>query len=181
MRFLFISTFLTLSLVCQAQKTQTEVTRSVSTEADRKANDPNVPDVIVQNGQFEKIVLLRFKHNVDLLEAMEAAVEEHQIKDAVILAGIGSVRGYHHHMVSNRDFPSKNYFIKDPNQPADICGMNGYIIDGRVHAHITFSDDEKAFGGHLEPGTPVFTFAIITVGIFSDDVDLTRADDKTLR
>ncbi len=59
--------------------------------------------------------------------------------------------------------------------------MNGYIIDGRVHAHITFTDADKAFGGHLEPGTKVFTFAIVTVGVLEDGTDLSRIDDKSYR
>ena len=33
----------------------------------------------------------------------------------------------------------------------------------------------------LEPGTNVFTFAIVTVGVFGDGVDLSRIDDKTYR
>jgi hypothetical protein len=40
---------------------------------------------------------------------------------------------------------------------------------------------EKAFGGHLEPGTTVFTFAIVTVGVMKDGVDFTHLDDKTYR
>jgi hypothetical protein len=40
---------------------------------------------------------------------------------------------------------------------------------------------DKAFGGHLEPGMNVFTFAIVTVGVLSDDTDLSRIDDKTYR
>ncbi|MHC4539025.1 MAG: PCC domain-containing protein, partial [Planctomycetota bacterium] len=59
--------------------------------------------------------------------------------------------------------------------------INGYVIDGRVHAHVTLADDDKAFGGHLEKGTNVFTFAVITVGVFSDEIDLSRVDDKTYR
>jgi hypothetical protein len=59
--------------------------------------------------------------------------------------------------------------------------MNGYVIDGRIHAHMTMANAEHAFGGHLEPGTEVFTFAIVTVGVFDDGVDLSRCDDKTYR
>jgi predicted DNA-binding protein with PD1-like motif len=59
--------------------------------------------------------------------------------------------------------------------------MNGYVINGKVHAHVTLANPDKAFGGHLEPGTTVFTFAIVTIGVFSDDVDLSRVDDKTYR
>jgi len=164
-----------------AQKTQTEVVRSVNPEQDAKANSAEIPDVVVQSGEFERILVLRFKHDADLLEGMRKAVEKEKIKDAVILSGIGSARGYHYHVVSNRDFPSKNYFIKDPTHPADICNMNGYIVDGKVHAHITFSDDERAFGGHLEAGTSVFTFSIVTIGVLSKKLDLYRADDKTYR
>jgi hypothetical protein len=36
-------------------------------------------------------------------------------------------------------------------------------------------------GGHLEPGTKVFTFAIVTVGVLADDLDLSKLDDKDYR
>jgi predicted DNA-binding protein with PD1-like motif len=99
----------------------------------------------------------------------------------VILAGAGSVRNYQIHSVSNRTFPSKNTYVKDPTAPADIISMNGYVFDGKVHAHMTLANSDKAFGGHLEPGTNVFTFAIVTVGALGDGVDLSRLDDKTYR
>jgi predicted DNA-binding protein with PD1-like motif len=55
------------------------------------------------------------------------------------------------------------------------------VIDGRVHAHVTFANSDKAFGGHLEAGTTVFTFAVVTVGVLSDGADLSRVDAKTYR
>lgn len=71
--------------------------------------------------------------------------------------------------------------MKDPIAPADIVSMNGYVIDGRVHVPLTMTDADKAFDGHLEPGTSVFTFAIVTIAIFKDGIDLSRVDDKTYR
>ena len=103
------------------------------------------------------------------------------MRNAVILSGAGSVRNYQIHSVSNRDFPSKNVYIEDKSEPADIISMNGYVLDGRLHPHLTLTTGEKAFGGHLEAGTNVFTFAIITLGVLKDDVDLSRLDDKTWR
>ena len=58
---------------------------------------------------------------------------------------------------------------------------NGYILDGVVHAHITFANPQKAMGGHLEPGTRVFTFAIVTLGVLDDTTSLKRFDDKDWR
>jgi predicted DNA-binding protein with PD1-like motif len=72
-------------------------------------------------------------------------------------------------------------YVKDPTAPADLIGMNGYVIDGKIHAHITLANPEHAFGGHLEPGTNVFTFAIVTLGVLDSSVDLSRVDDKTYR
>jgi len=83
--------------------------------------------------------------------------------------------------VSNRTFPSKNTIVKNPTAPADLIGMNGYIINGKIHAHMTLANPERAFGGHLEPGTTVFTFAIVTLGVMNDGADFSRLDDKTYR
>jgi predicted DNA-binding protein with PD1-like motif len=91
------------------------------------------------------------------------------------------VRGYQVHQVSNRTFLSKDTFVNNPTAPADVISMNGYIIEGRVHAHMTMATPDKAFGGHLEPGTKVFTFAIVTIGVLNREADLSRVDDKTYR
>lgn len=144
-----------------------------------EANNPAVPDVYAITGKFDRVVVLRFKYQADLLAGIEKMVKEQKIRSAVILAGAGSVRNYQVHQVSNRTFPSKNTFVQDPSAPADIVSMNGYVIDGRVHAHLTMANPDRAFGGHLEPGTNVFTFAIVTLGVF--DGDLSRVDDKNYR
>jgi predicted DNA-binding protein with PD1-like motif len=164
-----------------AQQTRTEVTKPTTPAEDAKANSDSVPDVYAISGQFDRIIVLRFKYQADLLAGLESMVRQHRIRNAVILAGAGSLRSYHYHLVTNRTFPSKNIYVKDPTTPADIVSMNGYVIDGRVHAHLTMTDADKAFGGHLESGTTVFTFAIVTVGVFRGGIDLSRIDDKTYR
>jgi uncharacterized protein len=164
------------------QETRREIVNSAkSPDDDARPNSSQVPDVYAINGRFERIVTLRFKFDADLLEGLQKMVQSEKIRHAVILAGAGSVRGYHLHQVSNRVFPSKNMFIKDASAPADLVSMNGYVIDGKVHAHVTLANPDKAFGGHLEPGTRVFTFAIVTIGVLNDGADLCRADDKHYR
>ena len=173
---------LVLATSVAAQQTRHEVVNAAPTpEQDAKANSDKVPDVYAIPGHFERVLVLRFKYETDLLAGIEKMVKQEKIRNAVILAGAGSVTGYQVHQVSNRTFPSKNMFVKDPTAPADMIGMNGYIINGKIHAHMTLANPEKAFGGHLEPGTIVFTFAIVTVGILDDGADLSRIDDKTYR
>jgi predicted DNA-binding protein with PD1-like motif len=108
-------------------------------------------------------------------------IKEQNIRNAVILSGVGSLRNYHIHSVSNRTFPSKNMYTRDPTAPADIVGINGYVIGGKLHAHMTLANHDHAFGGHIEPGNAVFTFAIVTLGVLPDSLDLSRLDDKTYR
>jgi uncharacterized protein len=163
-----------------AQDTRTELT-SASSSYDSKPNNDSIPDVYSVSGQFERVVVIRMKYRADLLSGIENAVKENNIHNAVILAGTGSVISYHYHVVSNMEFPTKNIFIRNVSSPADLVSMSGYIVNGRVHAHATFSNADKAFGGHLEPGTTVFTFAIVTVGVLSDTVDLSHIDDKNYR
>jgi len=173
--------FLAIINLAAAQPVRTEVTNATTSAVDNKPNSDTVPEVYAISGQFDRVLVLRFKYQTDLLAGLERMAKEHNIRNGVILSGIGSVRSYHYHTVSNGTFPSKNVFVKNLAGPADIAGMNGYVIDGRIHAHITFADPDKAFGGHLEAGTRVFTFAVVTIGVFKDGIDLKGVDDKNYR
>ncbi|MBA2588834.1 MAG: DNA-binding protein [Alphaproteobacteria bacterium] len=159
---------------------QVEVIQNPMTPADAKPNDPSVPDAYALTGQFDRIVVLRMKNKVDLLRGIEEMVKAQGIKNGVILAGIGSLRGYHVHQINNRDFPTRNVFTKALTTPCDLVGMNGYVVNGVVHAHMMLGTGEKAINGHLEPGTEVFTYAIVTIGVMNN-TDLSRIDDKSYR
>ena len=163
------------------EMTHEMVNRAQNPADDAKQNSPKVPDVYAITGHFQRILVLRFKYDTDLLAGMEKIVKEQKIRNAVILSAAGSVRSYQIHQVSNRTFPSHDTFEKNPAAPADLVSMNGYIIQGRVHAHMTLATPDKAIGGHVEPGTNVFTFAILTLGVLNDDIDFSHLDDKTYR
>jgi len=180
-RLIQILSFLAIFNLAAAQPTRHESTNATTPAEDAKPNTDQVPDVYAVSGQFDRILVLRFKNQADLLAGLERMVKEQRVRNAVILSGIGSVKSYHYHTVSNGTFPSKNIFVKNPAGPADITGMNGYVIDGRIHSHITLADPDRAFGGHLETGTSVFTFAVVTLGVFKDGINLSRVDDKNYR
>ncbi len=156
------------------------ITTTPAAPTDGKPNDPSVPDVTTTTGQFERIVVMRMKFGTDLLAGIEKSVAEQHIRNGVILSGIGSVRGYRVHQVYNRDLPTRNIFTTEPNTPADLDSVSGYVINGKVHAHLMLGTGDKTIAGHLEPGTEVFTYAIVTVGVLNG-VDLSRAEDKGYR
>ena len=167
--------------VLSAQETRRDIVNPSKNPADdAKANSPSVPDAYTLTGHFDRVVVMRFKFKANLLGGMEKMVQQEHIQNGVILSAVGSVRGYEVHQVSNRDFPSHDTFTKDPTQPADLVSMNGYVINGKIHAHMTLATPHKVIAGHLERGTEVFTFAIVTVGVMND-TDLGKVDDKTYR
>jgi predicted DNA-binding protein with PD1-like motif len=145
-----------------------------------KASPDAVPEVHTISSHFTRIVVVRLKNRADMLEGLREAVAREKIHNAVFLSGAGSLVSYHVHVVSNTTLPATEAFFKGEG-PFDLLTTTGYVIDGRVHAHIAFSNTEKTLGGHLEPGTRVFTFAIITLGVLEEGASLKRLDDQTWR
>jgi len=147
-------------------------------ETANPAREGVAPPVHTVSSGFSRVAVVRLRNDADLLDGLKTAVAQEKIKNAVILSGAGSLTSYHVHVVSNTVFPPTNAFMKGTG-PYDLLTTTGYIIDGRVHAHISFSDTQKTLGGHLEPGTRVFTFAILTLGVLEEPASLHRFDDYT--
>jgi len=177
--FLLAVTMAAFPLAAQVKKT--ELTKATTPAEDAKGLSPSVPEATALSTQFERVVVIRLKNQTDLLAGIEQQVKAQKIRNAVILSGVGSAIATHYHTVSNRSFPSKNMFVENPTAAADIVTMNGMVMNGRLHAHIGFADPDKMYGGHLEPRTRVFTFAIVTLGVLPDSADISRFDDKTWR
>lgn len=147
---------------------------SITTYAQEK-----LPDVYSVTSQFDRIEIVRMKPGTDMLEGLEKFINEKNVKNAVILTGIGSVTDYHYHVVSDKNLPPAE---EDPKASVamDLIAMQGYIMNKRVHAHITLSDENSVVGGHLEPGTIALTFFILTVGILPDDLEIENLDNYKL-
>jgi len=118
--------------------------------------------LLVERAPVKNLIFIRLNPGDDLLASLEEGARKNNIKNAVILHGIGSTRSHHFHVVGSRINPPRNDFIKGE-KASDIVNINGFIIEGRVHAHIVHSDTEIAFGGHLESGVEVLTFALLTL------------------
>ena len=135
-----------------------------------------IPDVYSVTSQFERIEIIRMRTGTDLLEGLKKVAVEKNIKNAVILSGIGSVTDYHYHVVSDKNLPPAE---EDPSASVamDLIAVQGYIFKGRIHAHISLSDENSVVGGHLEPGTKALTFFILTIGVLPDEIEIENFDN----
>ena len=135
-----------------------------------------IPGIQTIVTDFERIEIIRMKPGADMLDGFNLYIKENKIKNAVILTGIGSVTDYRYHVVSDKNLPPAEEFPK-ASVPMDLVSVQGYILNGRVHAHIALSDENSVVGGHLEKGTKALTFFIITVGILPDSLTIENLDN----
>ena len=175
-----VAALATVCLLCAQETHWTATSPAPHAGDDAKPNSSAVPDEYALTGHFDRIVVIRVKSGADLLEGVKRAVKEQNIENGVILSAIGSLRGYAVHQVSNREFPVQDTFEKNPMQPVDLVSMNGYVINGRIHAHMTLATPDRVIAGHMEEGNEVFTYAIVTIGEMNG-TNLDRIDDKTYR
>jgi predicted DNA-binding protein with PD1-like motif len=118
--------------------------------------------MLVQKHAIKNLIFIRLNPGDDVLAGIEKAVKEGDIVNAVILSGVGSVTGHSYHVVGSSTLPPKNEYIQGEG-PADIVNINGFVINGRVHAHIILSGPDNSYGGHLEPGVRILTFGALTL------------------
>ena len=118
--------------------------------------------MITRSADLGRLMVVRLNPGDDLLRSLTEVVRENGIRSGVILNGIGSLSHYHVHVVKTTQLPPGDVFFEGEG-PFDILNVTGFILDGRVHAHIAFSNTEKAMGGHLEEGCRVLTFSVLTL------------------
>ncbi len=130
--------------------------------------------MISTNAEMSRLLMVRMNPNEDILLAIRQAVKDNNIRNAVILGGAGSVCSANYHVVSNKEPDSSDVFC-EVDQHLDVISIQGLVIDGQVHAHIAFSDEHHGFGGHLEKGCRVLTFAAVALAELSK-ISLTEWD-----
>lgn len=134
--------------------------------------------MLTEVSDIRRVVVIRMNPGDDVLQSLQAAVQDQKITTGLVLNGVGSLDRYRVHVVGVPSLPTEDVFFEDEG-PFDVLAFSGMILDGRVHAHITVSNTEKAIGGHLEEGCRVLTFCIIalaeTPGLKVDDWDTVGA------
>jgi hypothetical protein len=130
--------------------------------------------MLVEKAPIKNLWCIRLNSGDEVLESLSQAVKENGIKNAFIIAGTGSTMNHHFHVVVAPKLPPGDVFTKDEGKASDVININGFIMNGRVHAHITHSDKDIAYGGHLEDGVKVLTFMSITLA--EVDLDLEHWD-----
>jgi hypothetical protein len=123
-------------------------------------------DAVFGGAQVEEVYRIRLDRGDLLLESILAAVEKYQIQDGALLTAVGSLQECTFHgVVSLAEKPEQKFTTRK--EAMEILNINGIIAAGEPHFHMTLSNTQGAFGGHLEKGCKVLYRAELTIAKFA--------------
>ena len=100
---------------------------------------------------IERIHILRVDPGEDVLLAVRAFIAESGLRQAVVMGGYGTMVAHHLHWVVHNRIPTNNTFGRGEGG-IEILSMNGLVVEGEPHIHVTLATQAGAYGGHLEEG-----------------------------
>ena len=126
-----------------------------------------------------RTIMGTLEHGADLLQELTSLCKAEDIR----LGRIEAIGAAWAARIGFYDQSDHEYQILETERPLQITKLIGNVSvqDGEpvVHAHVTLTDEDgHAFGGHLEPGTIVFSCEFILQAF--EGPEFSRApDDKT--
>ena len=110
-----------------------------------------------------EIVVVRLAYGELLLESIQEICRQRRIRDGVILTGFGSLTDIAVSGAVGASFPPRKFYQRTRPRGVEILAMAGVIANYHVHCHLVLSDQNRAFGGHLERGCRVLSLAEIAL------------------
>lgn len=127
------------------------------------ADDPAVPSRV-------RAHTLRLKPGQELTEELEAWAKSHRIRAATIVSAVGSLT-----RVSLRYANQKN--ATSGVGHFEVVSLVGTLNEESMHLHLSVSDGRgNTLGGHLMPGSVVYTTAEVVIAEL-EDADYLREQD----
>ena len=99
----------------------------------------------------KKMHLIRVDPGEDVLECVKQFIADAGVRQAVVVGAYGTLAAHSLHWVMHNQLPADNTFATGEGG-IEILSMNGLIVEGEPHIHVTLSTLGGAYGGHLEPG-----------------------------
>ena len=126
----------------------------------------------------DKIHILRLDQGDYVLESIFRMIKEKDIRQGIVLSGIGTLDRCVIHMVTTTGYPPKEHFTSWEDQPLELLSIQGIIANGTPHLHMVISDREKAYGGHLEEGCRILYLGEVAILELDDNHMMRVPNDK---
>ncbi len=135
----------------------------------------------VGRGRMDRIVMVKLKMGIDLLEGIHELAKMEGIRTGVILSAIGALKKatFRNLKILPPDLKIENHHrvYLELEQSMEIVSLTGWMAtkedgDLEVHAHFSAStvigDQIITLGGHLIPGTLTSIKCVIVIGVIEE-------------
>lgn len=126
---------------------------------------------------LSRILIIHLKPGDLFLESIESELARNHIRNAVVLSCVATLDVVSYHRVQDTLPIPTNLFYQDSG-PFEVSSLQGLLIDGQPHFHITVSDPTRTFGVHLEHGSRVLYVAEVALGELGGLPALRRVVDE---
>lgn len=110
-----------------------------------------------------EVVTIGLEPGEKLLESVRKAIEEHDIRNGVVVSGVATTKSCRMHHIEGSDFPPEDTFYS-VDKPLEVGSISGVIADGEPHLHISAGHkQDRCWVGHLEDDTVVCYLAEICI------------------
>ena len=108
----------------------------------------------ITGAELGRVIILSFEPGELLLEGTRDKLKEIDVKNAVLVSGIGtfSKARFHRITTGKTEYPTVE-------GPMELSSVSGIVANGEPHFHMTFADLEKTYAGHLEDGCVIWYLA----------------------
>ena len=120
-----------------------------------------------EGAKLGKLHFIYLSRGENVLESIQEEIDRCGVKQGIMLSAIGSARKMVYHRISKIVNENSDEFLT-VEAPVEIGAIQGLIIDGKPHLHVTFSDLENTYTGHLEPGCEIQYLAEIVFAEIED-------------
>lgn len=101
-----------------------------------------------------RVIVLHLGKGELLLESIEQELQRLNVRNAVLLSCIGSLRKcVFHYITSTSDLATDSFASIE--KPLELSAMQGIVLNGKAHFHLVISDEDRVYSGHLEGGCEV--------------------------
>ncbi len=123
-----------------------------------------------------RTIIMHLTKGEDVLASVQTEIDRLGLKNGILVSAIGSLRCAKLHAITTlEDLPTNDYY--GCSGPIELGSAQGLIINGEPHFHLTVSDSEKTYTGHMEPGCEVQYLAELAILELSE-LNIKRASDE---
>jgi predicted DNA-binding protein with PD1-like motif len=132
---------------------------------------------VISSTASTELIVLGLAPGEMLLESIQQAAAARDIRDGVVISGIGTLKNLRMHYILHTDFPPDDEIVNIV-RPLELVSVAGLIADGQPHLHVSVScGQNEVWCGHLEEGSEVAYLAEIAI-LKCNDLPMTRRLDE---